>query len=215
VDEPLARRGIYRPEVEDWNRIAKVDALPVFGHPSRSTLSHQRWEEGLAGMPEERLYEEDVRLPNPLPATPQRGMQLPSYRPMTPAGGFGPPTPQHRQSTPRGSLLSMPQSPMMPQSIEPPREGEIGVRLERPLEGRTKVGLHVKPTVSSVLKVTSVSDGLLRNWNLANPGSEVKVGYSIMAVNGIRGDIGLMLEQIRMARTLILYVKPVAKGAQQ
>lgn len=57
--------------------------------------------------------------------------------------------------------------------------------------------------------------GLLQDWNIAHPAEAVKVGYSIMAVNGVRGDTKMMLEQIRTARVLIMYVKPMAATAQQ
>lgn len=49
-----------------------------------------------------------------------------------------------------------------------------------------RVGLQVDETEG--IRISHVSpDGLVSNWNSAKPESEVKVGYSIVAINGITG----------------------------
>lgn len=127
------------------------------------------------------------------------------------------PAPQQRRPAMQPQRPPGAQQPAqrLPPILEGPRPGEYAVTLERPLEGRAKVGLHVKPTKQSQLSVTSVTEGLLQDWNRAHPQQEVRVGYMIMAVNGVRGDSALMLEQIRSALRLVMYVRQVAAGAQQ
>lgn len=123
--------------------------------------------------------------------------------------------PQQQQEPPRPQPQLAPAEPPPPPSVPvaTPRHGEFVVTKDRGVgEGRRKVGMEVVPQRNTSLKVNRVNDGVVADWNRENPASEVKPGYTIMEVNGVRGDAPAMLEQIKSARVLSMCVR---KPAQQ
>jgi len=243
VDPHLPRRGWYTPRGDESGHDSMRSPMATGLKDSLATFESRPFEEeGLQGFhrfsPKSPLAKQSrvaallspmhAQVPSPTgsasrPSTPaamqmQLAMsQSPVARPSPMAPHVSPMAPHVSPRTPQRSPMAPPQlSPQgWQQTLEGPRPGEYTATLERPLQGRAKVGLHVKPMQNSRLNVTSVSDGLLQDWNIAHPAEAVKVGSSIMAVNGVRGDTKMMLEQIRTARVLIMYVKPMAATAQQ
>mmetsp|Transcript_83136 Transcript_83136/g.240608 ORF Transcript_83136/g.240608 Transcript_83136/m.240608 type:complete len:140 (-) Transcript_83136:149-568(-) len=56
------------------------------------------------------------------------------------------------------------------------------------------LGVDVDLSDGMTLVVDSVNDGLVKEWNKANPGEEVKVGDRITEVNGKSGDAQQLAE---------------------
>merc|ERR1712137_962973 len=75
--------------------------------------------------------------------------------------------------------------------------GHIGVNVSHVTEGNKNVALVVK----------EVKDGLVDQWNKANPDKQVKPGHQVVAANGIRGDSEKMLEPIATAKEIELTIR--------
>ena len=52
-----------------------------------------------------------------------------------------------------------------------------------------KLGIDVDHVDGINLIIVNISDGLMRAWNDANPGMQVRVGYKISEINGVSGDV--------------------------
>lgn len=57
-----------------------------------------------------------------------------------------------------------------------------------------------------MLKISGLRSGVVEDWGLANPGSEVLVGDRIIEVNGISNDPPNMLEELRANSKLAMVV---------
>lgn len=69
------------------------------------------------------------------------------------------------------------------------------------------VGVHVDEDG----RVEEIYEGLVDTWNRENyPARQVRVGDRLVAVNGIRGDLPLMLEMCRGAEVLVLELEDSA-----
>mmetsp|Transcript_127309 Transcript_127309/g.249479 ORF Transcript_127309/g.249479 Transcript_127309/m.249479 type:complete len:130 (+) Transcript_127309:126-515(+) len=62
---------------------------------------------------------------------------------------------------------------------------EWTIKLEK--KGGKKLGIDVDLSVGDSLVVESITDGLMQDWNKANPDKAVKEADQIVAVNGTRG----------------------------
>lgn len=89
-----------------------------------------------------------------------------------------------------GGLFGSARTVEAPARKKVPREFKV---ILNKVEG-SSTGAIVSQQDAQTLIVESVVNGLLQEWNEANPGCEVKKGYQIIAVNGIRGDSQALLE---------------------
>jgi len=71
------------------------------------------------------------------------------------------------------------------------------------------IGLHVMghKENGSVVIAGVLTEGLARDWNEANPKTPVRVGDSILAVNGVKGSSERILQQLRQNIELRLHIK--------
>jgi len=68
-----------------------------------------------------------------------------------------------------------------------------------------KLGLDVDYMVErSVLPVLGISGGTAEEWNEKNPNKKMNIGDSLVEVNGVRGNVALMLEKCKNDATLEL-----------
>jgi len=80
---------------------------------------------------------------------------------------------------------------------------EFGISLAT---GQVKLGLSLDWKDGKVLEVSAVNDGLVAEWNAANPGKEMKTGDKIVVVNGVSGSTDQMLNQIKLLGEVDLVV---------
>mmetsp|Transcript_114362 Transcript_114362/g.180017 ORF Transcript_114362/g.180017 Transcript_114362/m.180017 type:complete len:280 (-) Transcript_114362:57-896(-) len=90
---------------------------------------------------------------------------------------------------------------------------EFHVSVDRSL-GRS-LGIEVEHFTDHLLIVMSIGDGLVHDWNLANPDLMMEEQDYICAVNDVSGDVELILDECRLSKPLTLTVrrplnKPVA-----
>mmetsp|Transcript_14700 Transcript_14700/g.37711 ORF Transcript_14700/g.37711 Transcript_14700/m.37711 type:complete len:236 (-) Transcript_14700:116-823(-) len=69
----------------------------------------------------------------------------------------------------------------------------------------TKLGLDVDfMTERVVLPIIQITGGLAEEWNRANPGAQLCIGDSIVQVNGVKGDVAIMMERCKNDKVLAL-----------
>jgi len=79
----------------------------------------------------------------------------------------------------------------------------------------TMIGLRLSADGSN-LRITRVSnDGLIANWNEANPSKQVRRDDRVVEVNGTRGDARTMLRVCTSCPNLELVVRPTAEIEQR
>lgn len=68
-----------------------------------------------------------------------------------------------------------------------------------------KLGLDVDYMAERrVLPVMSITGGLAEQWNQANPHKQISKGDSLISVNGVKGDVAIMLERCKTEKVLQL-----------
>jgi hypothetical protein len=79
------------------------------------------------------------------------------------------------------------------------------VTLDTSLAPSTPLGMKILPdqTVKNLI-VTSISGGIVQQYNTANPGAVVKVGDMITAVNGLSGDSVKLLQECMKKQKMTL-----------
>jgi len=60
------------------------------------------------------------------------------------------------------------------------------------------VGADVDLTEKEQIKIIRIRDGLMNEWNKANPAKQVKAGDCILSINGKKSDNRAMMEVLRM-----------------
>lgn len=72
-------------------------------------------------------------------------------------------------------------------------DGEFNIRLPR--APGTKLGLSLDGNDGNYLLVERVGEGLVKQWNLANPTQALNPGDRIVSVNGVRGSPAVLIEE--------------------
>eukprot|EP00442_Polarella_glacialis_P051142 CAMPEP_0115067726 /NCGR_PEP_ID=MMETSP0227-20121206/11565_1 /TAXON_ID=89957 /ORGANISM="Polarella glacialis, Strain CCMP 1383" /LENGTH=1459 /DNA_ID=CAMNT_0002453855 /DNA_START=67 /DNA_END=4446 /DNA_ORIENTATION=+ len=99
------------------------------------------------------------------------------------------------EPSPRLTLPAMPSrisGGLWPQVV-PQRPKEFSILLDN--GDCRSLGAIVSNQDGTSLKVKSIMEGRIKEWNEANPGLQVKKGDQILAANGIHGDAEAMLEE--------------------
>jgi hypothetical protein len=69
------------------------------------------------------------------------------------------------------------------------------------------LGLDVDITDGPTLLIDAVQEGLVKNWNAKNPGSEVMPRDRFLEVNGVSGDAKLIIDELSKAQALSITVR--------
>eukprot|EP00419_Tripos_fusus_P028258 CAMPEP_0172716328 /NCGR_PEP_ID=MMETSP1074-20121228/68064_1 /TAXON_ID=2916 /ORGANISM="Ceratium fusus, Strain PA161109" /LENGTH=138 /DNA_ID=CAMNT_0013540995 /DNA_START=55 /DNA_END=471 /DNA_ORIENTATION=+ len=85
------------------------------------------------------------------------------------------------------------------------RKKEFRVHLKK-TEGGPRLGVDVDLSDGDHLLVDKVNDGLVMQWNKANPDKEVRPNDKVMEVNGIKGDAAQMTETCKNQYDLELLI---------
>eukprot|EP00929_Paragymnodinium_shiwhaense_P010679 TRINITY_DN11553_c0_g1_i1.p1 TRINITY_DN11553_c0_g1~~TRINITY_DN11553_c0_g1_i1.p1 ORF type:complete len:1232 (-),score=375.72 TRINITY_DN11553_c0_g1_i1:54-3749(-) len=72
-----------------------------------------------------------------------------------------------------------------------------GMRLGINIEGRDGISLYI----------SHISDGLVENWNAANPDRQMMVGDRVVEVNGLTGDAQVLSNELRRSEVLTMRVR--------
>jgi len=86
------------------------------------------------------------------------------------------------------------------------RPKEFPVLIE--LVENSELGLGLSAAEDGTLMVTSVAEGRVQEWNIANPGLQIKKYDHIIQANATRGDPEAMLEECKKENPLELLVRP-------
>mmetsp|Transcript_36682 Transcript_36682/g.95763 ORF Transcript_36682/g.95763 Transcript_36682/m.95763 type:complete len:121 (-) Transcript_36682:359-721(-) len=97
-----------------------------------------------------------------------------------------------------------------PASAPADEASEITVTLTK--TGDQKLGLDIShASGNKALKVKEVKDGgIVREWNLANPGRTIEKGDLIVSINGVKDESDKILKEVVEKSELVIVVK---KGA--
>mmetsp|Transcript_40687 Transcript_40687/g.80370 ORF Transcript_40687/g.80370 Transcript_40687/m.80370 type:complete len:175 (-) Transcript_40687:133-657(-) len=71
-----------------------------------------------------------------------------------------------------------------------------------------RLGIDIDQHDGNWLLVHKVTGGAVSQWNLSHPLQAVKVGFKIMEVNGIRGNVRQMVAECKAKRVLNFVVRP-------
>eukprot|EP00927_Polykrikos_kofoidii_P068881 TRINITY_DN64235_c0_g1_i1.p1 TRINITY_DN64235_c0_g1~~TRINITY_DN64235_c0_g1_i1.p1 ORF type:complete len:248 (+),score=51.04 TRINITY_DN64235_c0_g1_i1:66-746(+) len=82
--------------------------------------------------------------------------------------------------------------------------GELAVFVEK-TGNFLGLDVHVKKKFEGLL-VTQVFDGPILEWNASNPTKQVQVGDRIVEVNGVRGEVRLLVDKLKHDDKLALKV---------
>lgn len=74
--------------------------------------------------------------------------------------------------------------------------------------GATKIGLDVVPDKNKNVLIRKLKEGLISQWNVANPNFQVRDGDYIGEVNGVDGDFESMLAVVAKDQTLEMLILP-------
>lgn len=75
--------------------------------------------------------------------------------------------------------------------------------------------LGIEVVTDGTLVVMSINEGLIQDWNTANPDQAIEEQDLIVEANGISGDVDVILEQCRATQPLKLKVRRPAFKAKQ
>mmetsp|Transcript_55601 Transcript_55601/g.129441 ORF Transcript_55601/g.129441 Transcript_55601/m.129441 type:complete len:137 (-) Transcript_55601:114-524(-) len=80
-------------------------------------------------------------------------------------------------------------------------ESTYTLRLDR-TEGKA-MGMKADHLTNGVLLVSAIiPDGLIHEWNIANPSCKVREGDRILEVNGSRGDVNFLIQECHKLQVL-------------
>jgi len=92
--------------------------------------------------------------------------------------------------------------------------GSYIVKLDRALD--PKLGLDVEQVPEGAkLLIRGITGGLAEKWNVSNPDRKIKLGDSIIAVNGVSGNIPQMMQRCKADKVLQLTIKGQSAGQEQ
>eukprot|EP00930_Biecheleria_cincta_P038432 TRINITY_DN263_c2_g1_i1.p1 TRINITY_DN263_c2_g1~~TRINITY_DN263_c2_g1_i1.p1 ORF type:complete len:149 (-),score=38.73 TRINITY_DN263_c2_g1_i1:113-559(-) len=95
----------------------------------------------------------------------------------------------------------------VPPAKDPPKVGEeFTVQIVKGGPERSKLGIDADLTDGIALVIDSVNDGLIRDWNIANPEMAINRFDRIVEVNGQRGNANDITEVCKNDNTLIIKV---------
>mmetsp|Transcript_41324 Transcript_41324/g.109455 ORF Transcript_41324/g.109455 Transcript_41324/m.109455 type:complete len:145 (-) Transcript_41324:269-703(-) len=78
--------------------------------------------------------------------------------------------------------------------------------------GGSNLGLDVDHSSDTeVLPIRGITGGLAAAWNAANPSDMMMIGDEILQVNGVGGDVAVLLERCRRDHLLRLLVRRCAE----
>jgi len=80
---------------------------------------------------------------------------------------------------------------------------EYRVLLKKP----GKLGIEVNIADEKTLLIDLIEEGLVADWNAANPHNEVMVGHRIISVNGVAGDADRMTEECKSQEDLNMLIR--------
>lgn len=66
------------------------------------------------------------------------------------------------------------------------------------------IGLGIAPSGSQTLLLKMVKEGMVQEWNKANPSQQIRAGDRIVGLNGMRGDAQKLLEAIQSNSSLAI-----------
>lgn len=170
-----------------------ITAEPVIAHPTTA-----KPHDAAGPQPKDEETEGGKGTGEPVYAHVKEELPVMAPPPVDPA-----PLPEARDSPlePKGS-----REPPVSQAEEPeaPQDGELEqlhITLERPKGAKMSLGMNLY-VCPAHLCVQSVTDGMVKTWNLQNPGEEVKQGAVIIEVNGIKGDSQKIFDALRQDAVL-------------
>mmetsp|Transcript_36858 Transcript_36858/g.83750 ORF Transcript_36858/g.83750 Transcript_36858/m.83750 type:complete len:144 (-) Transcript_36858:166-597(-) len=77
----------------------------------------------------------------------------------------------------------------------------------RKTEGNARLGVDVDLTEGGFLIIDKVNDGLVNDWNKANPSKAIACGDKVVAVNGTRGNATAMTDICKSCDNLEMTVQ--------
>jgi len=95
------------------------------------------------------------------------------------------------------SLISQGESPEFSEIIDVELDRSSGAKIGADIDGEED---------TTLLKVTDVFDGLLKDWNRANPSRAVSAGDVILCVNNAKGHSAQMIEELGVKGLLKLSI---------
>eukprot|EP00416_Gambierdiscus_australes_P030415 CAMPEP_0171090570 /NCGR_PEP_ID=MMETSP0766_2-20121228/31941_1 /TAXON_ID=439317 /ORGANISM="Gambierdiscus australes, Strain CAWD 149" /LENGTH=154 /DNA_ID=CAMNT_0011548579 /DNA_START=112 /DNA_END=576 /DNA_ORIENTATION=- len=103
-------------------------------------------------------------------------------------------------------LVSTAASP--PLAVTKPGEGKGGQEWKVVIDktSGTRLGVDVDHQDGATLLIDAITGGLAQKWNVDNPDKEVKQGDRIIEVNGIRGDVELLVQECKKSKVLEMTV---------
>ncbi|CAE8654579.1 unnamed protein product [Polarella glacialis] len=73
-------------------------------------------------------------------------------------------------------------------------------------QDRSRLGIDVDLTDGIALYIEKINDGIISDWNKANPSKEIRPGDRVLSVNGSKGPASEMTELCKTQTTLELKV---------
>mmetsp|Transcript_72006 Transcript_72006/g.112775 ORF Transcript_72006/g.112775 Transcript_72006/m.112775 type:complete len:155 (+) Transcript_72006:90-554(+) len=71
----------------------------------------------------------------------------------------------------------------------------------------SKLGMRLDHSDRTLLKVTRIGDGIIREWNAKNPAASVSVNDCIISINDKKGSAAELLEEIASRNSLDILFK--------
>mmetsp|Transcript_31868 Transcript_31868/g.62737 ORF Transcript_31868/g.62737 Transcript_31868/m.62737 type:complete len:236 (-) Transcript_31868:174-881(-) len=106
-----------------------------------------------------------------------------------------------------GPALAFPAQSQQPDPVVVPAEPcDFSVSLDR-ISG-DRLGIDIDQQDGHWLLVHRIDDGIIKEWNRSHPLRVVKEGSCIIQVNGIRGNVPLMIQECQTQGILDLIVRP-------
>mmetsp|Transcript_27780 Transcript_27780/g.62797 ORF Transcript_27780/g.62797 Transcript_27780/m.62797 type:complete len:136 (-) Transcript_27780:87-494(-) len=119
----------------------------------------------------------------------------------------------------QADTLSRPaMSPLDEETVKPPlapakatgaAKQEFGITIKK-TPGGPRLGVDVDLSDGVCLLIDKVNDGLVSEWNRANPDKEVRRCDKVVSVNGKRGDAQALAEACKTDDVLEMIIQPAS-----